>query len=334
MVLQTQSSFFIPWGCGCCSTMLLIKVSIETVSSTALTFQSCCSGNESVRPPNPEILDPVGAFTNILISIIFNCSMKSSTVLDPHSNPMFCTAFVAGPLLRKGSRFPTLKRPEKRADPSGVFCARCMADPMQISAMYCWFFLPVGDSTLDECCFGGLKHCLKPSGLSHIILHAGVCHILQVLSEHCDWTWLNIWHIKIEKDTVCREGTLQTYPMYRYKCEEVWGYSSISHRHIEIYRDLDITFLNSFEPLNRWCFFFYESHRGQWNSLLTCDDLCFPHQTSPAVRFEVAFVEASIAWYRGEPLMSEDWHVRCLLQVAGVSWWCNSIIWLANKCWV
>lgn len=63
--------------------------------------------------------------------------MKSSTVLDPHSNPMFCTAFVAGPLLRKGSRFPTLKRPEKRADPSGVFCARCMADPMQISAMYC-----------------------------------------------------------------------------------------------------------------------------------------------------------------------------------------------------
>lgn len=58
-------------------------------------------------------------------------------------------------------------------------------------------------------------------------------------------------------------------------------------------------------------FFFYESHKGQWNSLLMCDDVCFPHQISPAVRFEVAFVEASIAWYRGEPLMSEDWHVRC-----------------------
>lgn len=81
--------FFIPWGCGCCSTMLLIKVSIETVSSTALTFQSCCSGNESVRPPNPEILDPVGAFTIYRFQLYSTAVwIKSSTLLDPHSNPM------------------------------------------------------------------------------------------------------------------------------------------------------------------------------------------------------------------------------------------------------
>lgn len=37
-----------------------------------------------------------------------------------------------------------------------------------------------------------------------------------------------------------------------------------------------------------------EAEKHQWS-------MCRNH------RFEVAFVEASIAWYRGEPLMSEDW---------------------------
>ena len=53
-----------------------------------------------------------------------------------------------------------------------------------------------------------------------------------------------------------------------------------------------------------------EAEKHQWS-------MCRKH------RFEVAFVEASIAWYRGEPLMSEDWLAifelseRCCLKFDG-----------------